>query len=124
MLINCHRFDMASLKNDKDSSLPKNEDEASMRTAVARVQGVIEAELGRGVPSTRIFLGGFSQGCAISLLTLLSSPHQLGGLVCLSGWLPLTERSYTSLNGTMHIVSPAYEHLAPWTGSLISCTLS
>lgn len=33
----------------------------------------------------KVFIGGFSQGCAISLATFLSYPGVLGGVVGLSG---------------------------------------
>ena len=35
--------------------------------------------------SEKIFLGGFSQGCALSLATFLNFPGKLGGIVGLSG---------------------------------------
>lgn len=35
----------------------------------------------------RIFVGGFSQGCAISLLFGLSSKQQIGGVIGFSGYL-------------------------------------
>jgi predicted esterase len=37
----------------------------------------------------RIVFGGLSQGCAISLVTLLSLDHSLGGWVGMSGFMPL-----------------------------------
>lgn len=99
-------FDMLyGLVNAPDSPLPPNEDEANMRVGVSKVHAAIDSELARGTPASEIVLGGFSQGCVISLLSLLSSPHQLGGLACMSGWLPLTDQSYHSANGTMHMVS-------------------
>lgn len=39
---------------------------------------------------------GRATGCAIVLLAAMSSPHQLGGIMCLSGWLPL---AYKIKNG-------------------------
>ena len=38
-------------------------------------------------PYERIFVGGFSQGCAISLLYVLSSEKVLGGGIGWSGYL-------------------------------------
>ena len=51
---------------------------------------LIDAEISRGVKPERIIIGGFSQGCAISLVTGLSSRWQgkVGGLVGLSGYMP------------------------------------
>ena len=70
---------------------PRREDEASLRRAQGWIDGLIERELSRGVPSERIVLMGFSQGCAMTLMTGLRSPHRLGGLVALSGYLPLLD---------------------------------
>ena len=39
-------------------------------------------------PASRIFLLGCSQGAALSLTTAFTSPHQLGGVIVLSGWVP------------------------------------
>lgn len=70
---------------------PKREDEASLREAHVQVMWLIEREMARGVPSERIVLMGFSQGCAMSLFTGLRYPHRLAGLVGLSGYQPLAE---------------------------------
>ncbi|CAE7178083.1 Lypla2 [Symbiodinium microadriaticum] len=42
----------------------------------------------RGIPTEKIFVAGFSQGGALSLFTGLSRPYRLGGVVCMSGYLP------------------------------------
>ena len=44
------------------------------------MQQLIDREIGRGVPSRRIVLMGFSQGCAMTLMTGLRSPQRLAGL--------------------------------------------
>lgn len=68
---------------------PRREDEASLREAHTQVMWLIEREMARGVPSDRIVLMGFSQGCAMTLMTGLRCPHKLAGLVAMSGYLPL-----------------------------------
>jgi phospholipase/carboxylesterase len=50
---------------------------------------VIAREKSRGIPAERIVLAGFSQGCAMALLTGLRHAERLGGIVGLSGYLPL-----------------------------------
>ncbi len=70
---------------------PKREDEASLREAHAQVSWLIEREIERGIPSERIVLMGFSQGCAMTLMTGLRCPHKLAGLVAMSGYLPLAD---------------------------------
>ena len=58
------------------------------------VCGLIDKEVEAGVPVGRIVVGGFSQGCAISLLSGLMSrcKGKIGGVVGLSGYLPLSGR--------------------------------
>ena len=69
------------------------EDEAGLRASMAAVQALIDREAARGVPPGRTVLMGFSQGCAITLLTGLRAPQRLAGLVGLSGYLPLATRT-------------------------------
>lgn len=56
---------------------------------------LINVELDAGIPNNRIFLGGFSQGAATALLTGLTSPLKLGGLIAMSGYLPLASKIET-----------------------------
>jgi len=65
------------------------EDEAGIRATIAQVHGLIEREVGRGVAAERIVLGGFSQGCAITLGAGLRFQRRLAGLIGMSGHLPL-----------------------------------
>jgi len=65
------------------------EDEDGLRASQALVQAMIEREVARGVDPRRIVLMGFSQGCAMTLLTGLRSPLPLAGLAGLAGYLPL-----------------------------------
>lgn len=67
----------------------RREDEAGLRESCALVQGLLDREAGRGVPSQRTVLMGFSQGCAMTLMAGLRAPQRLAGLVGLSGYLPL-----------------------------------
>lgn len=41
----------------------------------------------KNIPADQITLGGFSQGCLMSLETGLHYPHRLAGVVGLSGWV-------------------------------------
>jgi phospholipase/carboxylesterase len=41
----------------------------------------------KGFPADQITLGGFSQGCLMSLETGLRYPHRLAGIVGISGWV-------------------------------------
>ena len=71
------------------TDMGKREDEAGLRRSMAEVRALIDAERARGIASRRIVLAGFSQGCAMTLLTGLRYPERLGGLVGMSGYLPL-----------------------------------
>lgn len=71
------------------AQLDKREDETGLRATMHQVQTLIDREIARGVPARRIVLGGFSQGCAMTLLAGLRYPHRLAGLLGMSGYLPL-----------------------------------
>ena len=73
------------------TDIARREDEAGLRASLLLVRGLIEREVARGVVASRIVLMGFSQGCAMTLLTGLRYPERLAGLVGLSGYLPLAE---------------------------------
>lgn len=51
---------------------------------------LIDGEIEKGVKPERIIIGGFSQGCAISLVTGIASRYagKIAGVVGLSGYLP------------------------------------
>ena len=65
------------------------EDESGLRASQALVESLIARERERGVDARRIVLGGFSQGCAMTLMTGVRHRERLAGLVGLSGYLPL-----------------------------------
>lgn len=96
---------MAPLQKDQNTGMIWDEDESGMRASVDRVQGMVLAEIIKGTPPEKIVLGGFSQGCVISLLTLLSLPMPLGGTYCLSGWLGLTQLLQRTPTGQLVTVS-------------------
>ncbi|KAI9685447.1 MAG: hypothetical protein M1822_004578 [Bathelium mastoideum] len=74
--------------------LEEEEDEEGLKSSVAYVDSLIEDVRSRGIPLDRIVLGGFSQGCAVTLLSGLTSKYagRLAGLVCLSGYMPLVNK--------------------------------
>ena len=69
-----------------------DEDEDGMLKTVRSLNELITAEVDAGIPADRIVLGGFSQGGAMSILTGLTSERKLGGIACLSGWVPLRHK--------------------------------
>lgn len=70
--------------------LVRREDEAGLRKSQKQIEQLIAQENERGIPASRIVLAGFSQGCAMTLQTGLRYPEKLAGLICLSGYLPLS----------------------------------
>ena len=68
------------------------EDEAGLRGSQAQVEALIAKEKSRGVAADKIVLAGFSQGCAMTLMTGLRHAETLAGLVGLSGYLPLATK--------------------------------
>jgi len=71
--------------------LARREDEAGLRRSQAAIEALIANENARGMPSERIVLAGFSQGCAMAFMTGLRHPRRLAGIVGLSGYLPLAD---------------------------------
>jgi phospholipase/carboxylesterase len=65
------------------------EDEAGIRESEARISGLVQSEIKRGINTPRIVLAGFSQGGAIALQTALRYSSPLAGVLALSTYLPL-----------------------------------
>ena len=69
------------------------EDEAGLRRSQAAIEELLAIEKARGIPAERIVVAGFSQGCAMALLTGLCHPEKLAGILALSGYLPLASKT-------------------------------
>ena len=100
------------------TDLVRREDEAGLRASQAQVEALIAREKARGIPANRIILAGFSQGCAMALQTGLRHPETLAGLMCLSGYVPLsatvpTERSKESLATPVFMVHGQQDGVIP-----------
>lgn len=65
------------------------EDAAGLHRSREQVEALLAREQERGMPADRIVLAGFSQGCAMALLTGVRHAERLAGIVGLSGYLPL-----------------------------------
>lgn len=66
-------------------------DAAGILQSRAAIRALIARENARGIPCTRIFLAGFSQGGAVAYVTALTHPEPLGGLIALSTYLPVPQ---------------------------------
>ena len=67
------------------------------------VQLLKEASGGEESAEKRLVLGGLSQGCAISLATLLSLDYALGGWVGMSGWMPMRGMFKEAVEADVHV---------------------
>ncbi|MDP3824047.1 MAG: alpha/beta hydrolase [Burkholderiales bacterium] len=75
------------------TDLARREDEAGLRESQALVEALIESETARGIAASRIVLAGFSQGCAMTFMAGLRHQQRLGGLLGMSGYLPLADKT-------------------------------
>jgi phospholipase/carboxylesterase len=84
------------------TDLVRREDEAGLRESTTLVQQLIDREVARGVPSHRIVLAGFSQGCAVTLMAGVRHHQRLAGLAGLSGYLPLADTTAVERHAANH----------------------
>jgi phospholipase/carboxylesterase len=106
-------YDIAGLE------LERREDENGLRASQKDIEAFIEREKARGIPASRIILAGFSQGCAMTIQTGLRHPEQLAGLLCLSGYVPLsaklaTERTDASKSTPIFMAHGRYDNVVPF----------
>jgi phospholipase/carboxylesterase len=92
------------------------QDEAGLRRSRELVEALLVREQERGIPSNRIVLAGFSQGCAMALLTGLRHGQPLAGIAGLSGYLPIAdttraERSPANLHTPIFLAHGAHDEV-------------
>jgi phospholipase/carboxylesterase len=75
------------------ADLTQRQDEAGLRTSQMAIDALIEREKTRGIPAERIVVAGFSQGCAMALMTGLRHRERLAGIIAMSGYLPLADQT-------------------------------
>jgi phospholipase/carboxylesterase len=75
------------------TDLVRREDETGLRASRDAIEAVLARERSRGIDPARIVLMGFSQGCAMALMTGLRHGERLAGIVGLSGYLPLAAQT-------------------------------
>ena len=73
-------------------STSKGQDESGIRHSAGKVRGLIDLEVSRGIPASKIILAGFSQGGAMALHVGLRYPEKLAGIMALSAYLLFPER--------------------------------
>jgi phospholipase/carboxylesterase len=92
------------------------QDEPGLRRSLQLVEALLRREKERGMPAHRIVLGGFSQGCAMSLLAGVRHAERLAGIFGLSGYLPLAaqteaERSSASLQAPIFLAHGTHDEV-------------
>lgn len=73
------------------SSIQARQDEPGVLKSIDRLKQIIAEEVEAGIPTDRIIIGGFSQGCAVSLATSVVFDKPLAGVIGLSGYLPIKD---------------------------------
>ena len=81
----------------RNLSIDQRADEEGVRASMAEVDALIARERDRGVPASRLLLVGFSQGGALALASGLRRESAVAGIACLSGYLPLADRTAAEL---------------------------
>jgi phospholipase/carboxylesterase len=77
----------------RHADLAQREDEVGLRQSQLAIADLMAREIARGIPSSRMVLAGFSQGCAMALMAGLRFNERLGGVLGLSGYLPVAEKT-------------------------------
>jgi dienelactone hydrolase len=70
----------------------REEDEAGIVKSQEYFHSLIDQEVAKGIPASRVVIGGFSQGGAMSLISGVTYKSQLGGIFGLSCYLLLQKK--------------------------------
>lgn len=75
---------------EEDEEDAPDDEEGILRTCQT-MDDLVQGEIDRGVPPERIVIGGFSQGCAVSLVWGLigKNKDKVAGVVPVAGYFPL-----------------------------------
>jgi len=73
--------------------IAQRQDEAGIRESIRLLGELIEHEVARGVPSANILVAGFSQGGAIVISGGVRYASRLGGIIALSTYLPMADKT-------------------------------
>ncbi len=87
----------------KAIDLTRQEDAESIKESANLMEGLIQEERDKNIPTNKIILAGFSQGGAMALYTGLRYSSSLAGILALSTYMPLLE----NLAGEIHKANKA-----------------
>jgi phospholipase/carboxylesterase len=79
----------------KGARIEDKQDEVGIRESIGELDALLAREGERGIAPERVLIAGFSQGGAIALAGGVRQAHRLAGVVALSTYLPLQERTAT-----------------------------
>ncbi len=118
-------YEMPAWYDILGADLTARQDEKGLRQTQALIDTLIERETSRGIAANRIIVAGFSQGCAMALMTGLRYPEKLGGIMGLSGYLPLAhtlaaERSAASQNIPIFLAHGKRDGVVPLAAAVAS----
>ena len=82
----------------KGMNVSRDQDEDGIGQSADQVRSLIDREISRGIPASRIVLAGFSQGGAMAAYVGLRYPRQLAGLMLLSSYLLFPERLVSEID--------------------------
>lgn len=91
-----------------EMSLDRKVDVAQIKVSANAIDKLIMREIELGVPSQNIIIAGFSQGGAVAYHTVLTTKHQLGGLLALSTYFATSH--YIDSILTNHDISVKIDH--------------
>ena len=89
-------YDLKSLELNRAEQDPEG-----VEASANQVLSLIQQEIENGIPAANIILAGFSQGSAIALYTGLTKKITLGGIIALSGYLPILPENADSLDKSL-----------------------
>jgi phospholipase/carboxylesterase len=77
----------------KGARIEDKQDETGIRESIVDLEALIAREIERGVAVERILVAGFSQGGAIALAGSVRHAQRLGGIIAMSTYLPISEKT-------------------------------
>ncbi len=95
-------------------------DHQGIAKSMAHIHTLIKNEMTRGITESNIILAGFSQGAVMALVTGLTYPRQLGGIIALSGYLPdaegfLAKASAANQHSPIYIAHGTQDPIVPYS---------
>jgi len=82
-------YEMRAWFNISSLTIDGISDRIGIKQSVNEIERLIEKQIKLGIPADKIVLAGFSQGAVMALVTALGYRETLGGVLALSGYLPL-----------------------------------